>query len=90
MSVTPTATPSTTNTGPIRFRADRFDDAMTRLGHRTERDRAHAAGITKMTLWRWRKSYRDHAAGLGQTPASAHKVAAVIGLTVDQLFDRVA
>lgn len=86
MSVTPTVPTGTTDaTGRIQFRGDRFDAAMARLGHTREIDRARAAGVTKMTLWRWRKS-----AGLPSTPICAHRVAAAVGLTVDQLFVRVA
>jgi hypothetical protein len=69
----------------LRFRADRFDEAMKRLGHTTEVSRARAAGITKMTLNRWRYPRRP----MLHTPVRAHQVAAAIGLTVDQLFERV-
>lgn len=69
--------------GVVRFRYDRFVAAMTRLGHTTERGRCRASGVTRTTIFRWRTQPIQH------TPLTAHRVAAISGLTVDQLFEPV-
>jgi transcriptional regulator with XRE-family HTH domain len=62
------------------FAADVFDAAMRDRGHTSDADRAAAAGITKMTLSRWRRGT------FTSTPRSAHQAAYAAGVTVDQLF----
>lgn len=75
-------------TGTLVFRVDRFNDAMRRLGHTTLFARAEAAGIARMTLIRW--EHPEKYGPIRRTPALAHQVAEVAGLTVDQLFVRAA
>lgn len=81
MSAAPPPVESDATVVRLRFRADRFNAAMARLGHHTEAQRARAAGIHKRTLLRWRFGRFQG------TPASAFQVAAAAGLTVDQLFE---
>ncbi|GAA0720286.1 helix-turn-helix transcriptional regulator [Dactylosporangium roseum] len=85
MRVTKTSAPSHSDVPKrLAFNGQRFNEAMRERGYTTETARAEAAGVTTMTLNRWR---RGRFAG---TPARASQAARAAGLTVDELFPAAA
>jgi DNA-binding XRE family transcriptional regulator len=69
---------------PVRLRGDVFDELTAERGATSDPERAQLVGISKATLFRWRN--RRFTPSLEQAMA----VAAVLGTTVDELFERAA
>ncbi|MEU8186058.1 helix-turn-helix transcriptional regulator [Micromonospora carbonacea] len=65
---------------PIRLRTDVFDTLIGRLAD-TERERANALGLDRVTVWRIRRGK------VTPTLDVAMRMAEVLGTTVDELFE---